>query len=382
MKTKVNHDLANITAARTTSGAADVKYSVIPNAMPASQEDAPYLGRTRVAGSCSQDELAEDMVKSGCLMNKEEIIRVWNGLGAYLLAKMPEAPRTFDLGFMRVWPVIGGTFPSPDAEFDPERNALYVAAAPSAAIRDALVGGTPTSANPATNLPSIGNVKQVGANEPNTIRSGAPFWILGRNLTIDNGDEHAELKLPGDGGTVEVTLEVQVDDDGNQRIVGTLAHAVDACEGAVLTLWTHGLSPESSLAPVTSNKLTVLAGEGPEPLAQTSDGKCKVMTFKDSEGGSSTDFTLGHQWELRGSGLFDPQHVPEGEWSGTDAFITVDGNEAGLTLEHSEDGTVATVIENGDIPPGTYQNVPFSYPVRRGGLSETLTLTIPTLVVN
>ena len=105
------------------------------------------------------------------------------------------------------------------------------------------------------------------------------------------------------------------------------------------------------------------------------------MTFKDSEGGSSTDFTLGHQWELRGSGLFDPQHVPAGEWSGTDAFITVDGNEAGLTVEHSEDGTVATVIENGDVPPGTYQNVPFSYPVRRGSETETLTLTIPTLHV-
>jgi len=39
---------------------------------------------------------------------------------------------------------------------------------------------------------------------------------------------------------------------------------------------------------------------GPVPLAQTSDDKCKVMTFKDGEGGSSTDFTLGHQWELRG----------------------------------------------------------------------------------
>ena len=120
---------------------------------------------------------------------------------------------------------------------------------------------------------------------------------------------------------------------------------------------------------------------GPVPLAQTSDGKCKVMTFKDTAGGSSTDFTLGHQWDLRGSGLFDQQHVPEGEWYGTDAYITVDGNEAGLTIEHSEDGTVATVVENGDIPPGTYENVPFSYPVRRGSETETLTLTIPTLVV-
>ena len=141
--------------------------------------------------------------------------------------------------------------------------------------------------------------------------------------------------------------------------------------------------PSDEIRTALSNKLTVLAGDGPEPepLAQTSDGKCKVMTFKDTAGGSSTDFTLGHEWVFTGEGLFDQQHAPEGEWYGTDAFITVDGNEAGLTVEHSEDGTVATVIENGDIPPGTYQNVPFSYPVRRGSETETLTLTIPTLVV-
>ncbi len=171
--------------------------------------------------------------------------------------------------------------------------------------------------------------------------------------------------------------------DGSQRVFGRLTQPVDACEGAVLTLWTHGLSPDSALTPAPSNKLTVLAGDGPgpEPLAQTSDGKCKVMTFKDTAGGSSTDFTLGHEWVFTGEGLFDQQHVPQGYWYGTDAYITVDGNEAGLTVEHSEDGTVATVIENGDVPPGTYQNVPFSYPVRRGSETETLTLTIPTLHV-
>jgi predicted transcriptional regulator len=41
-----------------------------------------------------------------------------------------------DLGV--VCSVIAGSFPTADAEFDPERNAVYVAVAPSVAVRDAL----------------------------------------------------------------------------------------------------------------------------------------------------------------------------------------------------------------------------------------------------
>ena len=273
MKTSTNktgfrassHDVAKIRNLLAVGGDVDVSYSVAPNAMPASQEAAPYLGHARVAGACSQDELAEDMVKAGCQMNVEEIKRVWNGFGAYLLDRMPEAPRVFDLGFARFWPVIGGTFPASDAEFDPERNELYVAAAPSAAIRNALAGGTPTSTGVPAEASVIYNVQRQGTDVANTIRSGEPFWILGRNLTLGYGGEHAELELPDGGGTVPVTLEVQEDEDGSQRIVGRLAQPVDACEGAKLTLWTHGLTPGTELYPVHSDKLTVLAGEQTAP---------------------------------------------------------------------------------------------------------------------
>ena len=39
------------------------------------------------------------------------------------------------------------------------------------------------------------------------------------------------------------------------------------------------------------------------------------------------------------------------------------------------------VNETGEIPPGTYNDVPLTYVVSRDGVQETLTLTIPTLVV-
>ena len=277
MKTSTNktgfrassHDVAKIRNLLAVGGDVDVSYSVAPNAMPASQEAAPYLGHARVAGACSQDELAEDMVKAGCQMNVEEIKRVWNGCGTYLLDRMPASPRAYDLGFVRVWPVIGGTFPASDAEFDKDRNEVYVTAAPSAAVRNALSGGTPTAVGTPPDAVVIENVQREHQTTANTIRSGEPFWILGRNLTICYGGEHAELALPDGGGTVPVTLEAQTADDGSQRIVGRLVEPVDACEGATLTLWTRGNSPESDLRTASSDALTVLAGEPPAPTTPT-----------------------------------------------------------------------------------------------------------------
>ena len=104
------------------------------------------------------------------------------------------------------------------------------------------------------------------------------------------------------------------------------------------------------------------------------------MTLKD--GDSATDFTLGHEWEFRGSGIYQEGHAPGGEWHGDDMNVTVGDVEAGLTLDYSEDGTCAIVISAGDVVPGTYHDVPISFEVHRGGVMETLWFTLPTLVVN
>ena len=73
--------------------ASSIGYAAVANAMPSTQEVAPFLGRTYAAGSCSQDELADKMVEAGCQMTAAEIKRVWNGTGSYLIDTMPEAPR-------------------------------------------------------------------------------------------------------------------------------------------------------------------------------------------------------------------------------------------------------------------------------------------------
>ena len=120
---------------------------------------------------------------------------------------------------------------------------------------------------------------------------------------------------------------------------------------------------------------------GPEPLAQTSDGKCKVMSFKD--GDSATDFTYGHDWTLEGSGLYG-DGAPEGEWAFENATFHVGAEDLTFQGTFNEDGSSATLAPLPDqhITPGTYENVAFNCNVVRDGATETLTLTIPHLTVS
>ena len=255
---KPYNDLKAMRTAR--SGA--VGYTTVANAMPASRDAAPYLGQTHVGGSYNQDDVARRIAASkGCQFGVEEIKRVWNAVGNYLLDRMPEELCAFDIGFARVRPAIGGSFPSMDAPFDVERNRVYVSVTPSDAIRDAVAGSSPVREGEADGEPEVGNVTWDGVTSL-TIKSGEPFHIYGNALTLNVGDESAELRLPGGAGTVEVTVSAVA--DGNwQRLNGSLAHAVEACEGAVLVVKTHGCDPESGLKVVKSRPLTVLAGATP-----------------------------------------------------------------------------------------------------------------------
>ena len=220
------------------STAAAVGFTTYLNAMPASQAAAPYLGRAQPAVTADQNDVANLMVKNGAQMGASEIVRILNETAFYIKDTLQEGcALAFDLGFVRFGPVISGTFPSADAAFDRVVNRLYLAATPSDAIRDALKKGTPTRTD-GTDAPEprIRKVTWGDSEAVNVIKSGERFTVIGTALTLGHGGEHAELKLPN-GDIVPVTLEAQTPaDDGSQRIVGRLAQAVDACEGAKLTL--------------------------------------------------------------------------------------------------------------------------------------------------
>ncbi len=256
-----NNDLKAMRSAQ--SGT--VGYKTVANGMPASRDAAPYLGQAHVGGSYTQDDVAHRIAASrGCQFGVEEIKRVWNAVGNYLLDRMPEEPCAYDLGFVRVRPAIGGPFPSMDAAFDPERNRVYVSVTPSDTIRNAVADSSPVrEGGESGDQPEVGNVTWDDATSQ-TVKSGEPFKVYGNALTLNVGDESAELQLPGEAEPVAVALSPVV--EGNwQRLEGRLAHPVEACKGAVLAVKTHGYDPDSGLKVVKSRPLTVLA-DAPTPV--------------------------------------------------------------------------------------------------------------------
>ena len=273
--------IADINAAMDGCDASNVSYSVVSNGMEATQEKAPYLGRTRSIGSCSQRDLASFMRTLGCETHEMEIMRIWDVSGAHVIKSLKEQPRMFDLGFVRIGPQLGGGFPSADAEFDPERNRLYVGVQPSDGIRTALSEGTPTRLGEVSPMPEIGNVQYM--NHRDTAKAGEPFDIIGRYLTVAVGDEHAEFRLPGDGGTVPVQLEVQTSEtDGRQRLKGRIPASVAACTGATLVVWTHGQDAAASLKLVKRGNITILEGETPpEPVGEPTVTNAKSTGYAD-----------------------------------------------------------------------------------------------------
>ena len=258
-------DISRMDAARSGANAASsVDYATFPNAMPASQDAAPRLGRAYATGTASQRDVYECMKELGYQMGEAEAARVWNAIGLMLKDRMPEDGRAYDLGFVRFFPALTGTFDSADAPFDPSRNRLYVAAAPSAEIRDAQIDGTPTRIGEmADNEARIDNVTWGDGTDRNTLKNGETFVVCGPGLSVGLGGEHAELALP-DGSAIQVELSPPETDEGlNQRLSGRLLQPVEACDGAVLRVWTHGFSRDAPLVMVASRRLTVLAGEEP-----------------------------------------------------------------------------------------------------------------------
>ena len=367
-----------------TDAAKAVDYATFPNAMPSSQEAAPRLGRAYAADTVGQAEVYARMKEMGYQMGEAEAKRVWNALGLIVRDRMPKDGYAYDLGFVRLFPAISGTFPTADAAFDPSRNRLYVAAVPSDEIRDALADGTPTRIDaPSQGDVRVDNVTWGTGTDRDTIKNGEPIDIHGSGLTVGSGDERAELQMP-DGSTIPVTLEAPQEAKGiGQRLVGRLAQPADACKGAILMVWTHGFDASDALRATPSHKLTVLAGDapGPVPLAQTSDGKCKIMSMDDE--GSHTDFLYGSAWNVNGTGIYGDRAAPGGEWEIARCSVSVDGSDYTLAGNFDEDGTHGEISPlGGDTPArGTYHDIELSLVASRGTESETLTITLPTFIV-
>ena len=137
------------------------------------------------------------------------------------------------------------------------------------------------------------------------------------------------------------------------------------------------------IATCPNPNLPVLAGDAPSPtpIVQTSDGKCKIMSMDDE--GSHTDFLYGSAWNVNGTGIYGDRAAPGGEWEIARCSVSVDGSDYTLAGNFNEEGTHGEISPlGGDTPArGTYHDVVLSLVATRGTESETLTITLPTFIV-
>ena len=119
----------------------------------------------------------------------------------------------------------------------------------------------------------------------------------------------------------------------------------------------------------------------PVPIEETSDGKCKVMTFTDGE--SAAEFTLGHVWKATGEGFYTFGTAPEGEWAKDEIGIQIGENYLSFEPTIAADHKSFTVGDPtfGTLPAGTYEDVKLVFYVTRDGATEDLEIPIPKLVV-
>ena len=97
---------------------------------------------------------------------------------------------------MSVWAVITGSFPTGDAAFDPERNALNLSIRLDDSLRLALVNETAQMVTDADlTKVRLDNVKDLAVERPvNLIHGRHPFRAAGVNLVLSDAGARAYLK--------------------------------------------------------------------------------------------------------------------------------------------------------------------------------------------
>ena len=261
---------------------------------------------------------------------------------------------------LTVMAVITGSFPTSDAPFDGERNALELAIRLDDDIRLAFVNETAQMVTDATMARvRIDNVMDLDAPRPmNIIHEVKPFRVAGFNMVMD--DEGAEAYLQN---SIGVTFPVTVDEVASTQLF--TAHVAAAVEPGDyrLVVKSRGGDPEGVLQ-TTFRKVKCLAAEMPRPriTSVTSEGheseidrlfkgaaasvngsalgrvKSVRLEFKDTQGESWND--VYGEAELA---------VTDGKVTFADPVTRMEGvcMDASFTFDPSAGATVTLVFEDG-----------------------------------
>ena len=168
---------------------------------------------------------------------------------------------------MSVWAVITGSFPTGDAAFDPERNALELSIRLDDSLRLALVNEAAAMVTDADlTKVRLDNVKDLDVERPvNLIHGRHPFRAAGVNLVLS--DAGARVYLKGKSGTEHA---VAIDEVHSNQLF--TAHTEDLLEGGDYKLWVESRGGDAE-GPLQRSKCKVkylrVVDPEPEPLDLT-----------------------------------------------------------------------------------------------------------------
>ena len=227
-----------------------------------------------------------------------------------------------DLGL--VCGVITGSFPTADAEFDPERNSLQLALRLDDSIRLSLADATPSIVTDETITKlRVDNVMDLAEERPmNLIHGQHVFRVAGFNMVL--GDEGAAVYLQDKNGT---TYPIVVDEVVSKQLFK--AHTAELLQGGDYKLVVKSRAGDAEGPLQTAfRRVKYLRVEGPTVT--------KIATGNDEEESPAGVIYGAQNLRIHGSGLA----LGEGEsvtYTGTLNGEPVNGSfEAGAAQENTD----------------------------------------------
>ena len=201
------------------------------NSMDSTAGKAPFLGTYISHENVPIDALCAQ-VSALCGLTAIQVRAILEGSFDAIAELEKEGLVVVHLDGMSVWAALTGSFPSADAAFDPERNALNLTVRLDESVRLAIVGATAQMVTDADlTKVRVDNVKDMEVERPvNLIHGQHVFRVAGYNLVLD--DAGARVYLKGKAGTEH---GVVVDEALSKQLF--IAHTAELLEGGDYTLW-------------------------------------------------------------------------------------------------------------------------------------------------
>ena len=259
----------------------NVSYKLYKNNMPATADKAPYLGMAIPVGSLAYDNILKEMLKAGTKMTQPTAKYFLDALYEFAAEKIAAEVVRINIGTVSLYPAIDGSFDSEDANFDPERNSLFVGASFSQELRDRVMGIAPDLVDgQGAGTVKLHSCMDLASQVFKVIDGLNAFRLAGANLTVPDGSDES-LGLFAKNGVDKVT-DIEVSEtDGGQRITCHLKPTDATIPKGVykVRLASHGLDPTDPLVIASLTVTLTEAIPAPAPTVEriASEGKDGIV---------------------------------------------------------------------------------------------------------